>query len=78
MASNAVKAMPSSERYSSSSYSSSSSDSDSIQSIPQIRQTTKMQPVIVTSESETYLDYYGNPYGPWQYSTSNQAAELID
>ena len=75
MASNDVKAMPFRERYSSSS---SSSLSNSIQSIPPIPQTTNIQPVLLPSESETYLDYYGNPYGPRKYPTSNQAAELID
>lgn len=69
MAFNAVKAMPPSERYSSSSISI---------SIPSIQQTTHIQPEIIPSESETYLDYYGNPYGPIKYPTSNQAAELIE
>lgn len=69
MTSNAVKAMPPNERYSSSSISF---------SIPPIQQTTHIQPAITSSESETYLDYYGNPYGPIKYPTSNQAAELIE
>lgn len=68
MASNAVKAMPLSEHV-----------NETSTPIAFSTTTTINEPVLnEPSDTEPYLDYYGNYSGPVKYPTSNQAAELID
>lgn len=70
VASNAVKAMPPSERVNESSTSIAFPSTTTINEL--------VPPALDPSDTETYLDYYGNASGPHKYPTSNQAAELID